>query len=262
MDLRKFYLENVSEQEYYYNFYNLVKGINETYNIFEGVQETCNYKFLINNIDDAIEKFKYLCQPENEVHNNENKCWFYLILFYLNRCGYIMEEFPRVIEHPPVDSYDFVYKEIRNKLILEGKDDDGIVRHKERRKLIANLTFIQKDNHIELVDVIEKKFKEISNRQASFQNMSTDEKIAEIANLIENMLKKNGNFLSLNYSQICFDYIDEDKIKKYRKQIQCFRHSSEQAIRERKFFTKEQKTFLIDFGLTVLKAIHVLVSNR
>ena len=29
------------------------------------------------------------------------------------------------------------------------------------------------------------KFKEISNRQASFQSMSTDEKLAEIANLID-----------------------------------------------------------------------------
>lgn len=64
MDLRKFYLENVSEQEYYYNFYDLVKRVNETYNIFEGIQEAYEYKFLVDNIDDAIEKFKYLCQPE------------------------------------------------------------------------------------------------------------------------------------------------------------------------------------------------------
>lgn len=64
MDLRQFYLENVSEQEYYYKFYDLVQSINETYNIFEGRQETHDYKFLIDDIDDAIEKFKYLCQPE------------------------------------------------------------------------------------------------------------------------------------------------------------------------------------------------------
>lgn len=168
MDLRKFYLENVLEQEYYYNFYDLVKSVNETYNIFEGVQETCDYKFLVDNIDDAIEKFKSLCQPENESHNNEDRCWFYLVLFYLNKCGYIIEEFPRIIEHPPIESFDFVNKEIRNRLSDEGKDDNGIVRYKERRKLIANLTFVQKDNHIELVDAIEKKFKEISNRQAAF----------------------------------------------------------------------------------------------
>lgn len=262
MDLRKFYLESVSEGEYYYNFYDLVKSINETYNIFEGIQEIHEYKFLVDNIDDAIEKFKYLCQPENESHNNEDRCWFYLVLFYLNKCGYIIEEFPRIIEHPPIDSFDFVNKEIRNKLIAEGKDDNGTVRYKERRKLIANLIFTQMDNHIELVDAIERKFKEISNRQASFQNMSMDEKLAEIANLIENMLKKNGKFLSPDYSQICFDYINEDTIKRYRKKIQCFRHSSSQSISERESFTKEQKIFLIDFGLTVLKVIHVLLTNE
>lgn len=262
MDLRQFYLENVSEQEYYYKFYDLVQSINETYNIFEGRQETHDYKFLIDDIDDAIEKFKYLCQPENEVHNNENRCWFYLVLFYLNKCGFIIEEFPRIVERPPADTYDFVNKEIRNKLIAEGKDDNGTVRYNTRRKLIASLTFTQRDTFIELDDAIERKFKEISNRQATFQTMSMDEKLAEIANLIENMLKKNGKFISLDYSQICFDYIDEDTIKRYRKKIQCFRHSSAESICERESITKDQKIFLIDFGLTVLKVIRALLPNE
>lgn len=34
MDLRQFYLDNVSEQDYYYNFYNLIKDVNKTHNIF------------------------------------------------------------------------------------------------------------------------------------------------------------------------------------------------------------------------------------
>lgn len=262
MDLRKYYLENVSEQEYYHNFYDLVKSINETYNIFAGIRKTQDYKFVLDNTDDAIEKFRNLCQPENEYHNNEDMCWFYLVLFYLNKCGYIIEEFPRIIEHPPKDSFDFVNKEIRNKLIAEGKDDNGTNLYKERRKLIANLTFIQMDNHIELVYDIKKKFKEISNRQASFQNMSTDEKLAEIANLIENMLKENGRFLSLDFSQICFDYINEDTIKRYRKRIQCFRHSTSESISERESFSREQKIFLIDFGSILLNAIQVLLTNK
>lgn len=180
----------------------------------------------------------------------------------MKKCGYVIEEFPRVIEHPPLISFDFVNKEIRNKLISEGKDDNGTVRYAERRKLVANLTFTKRDNYIELVDAIEAKFKEISNRQASFQNMSTDEKLAEIANLIENMLKKDGKFQSLDYTKICFDYIDGDMIKRYRKQIQCFRHSAPESIHERETFSKEQKVFLIDLGLTILKAIHALLNNE
>ena len=261
MDLRKYYLENVSEEEYYYNFYNLINDVNITYNVFYGSQETQDYKFIISDTDDAIEKFKYLCQPENENHDKENKCWFYLILFYLYKYGYFIEEFPRVVEHPPIDSFDFVNKEIRNKLIANDKDVNGTVPYRERRKFVASLTFSQKDKHIELDDVIEAKFREISTRQASFQKMSTDEKLAEIANLIENFLKKDGNYITLDYSKICFDYISENTIKNYRKKIQCFRHSATESINERIAFSEEQKNFMIDFGLTILKAIHVLLNE-
>lgn len=262
MDLRRYYLENISDKEYYYKFYNLINDINNTYNIFSGIQETYDYSFELDGIDEAIEKFQYLCQPENESHSDEDKCWFYLVLYYLNKCGYVIEEFPRLVEHPPMDTYDFVNKQIRNRLISEGKDDNGTVRYVERRRLVASLTFTQLDSHIELAESIEKKFKDISNRQASFQNMSTDEKLAEIANLIENMLKKNNKFLSIDYSTVCFNYIDESKIKEYRKKLQCFRHSSSNSLEERASFTKEQKMFLIDYGLIIIKTIYVLTNDK
>ncbi len=259
MDLRKFYLENVTPEDYYYKFYDLINTVNEIYNIFDGPKEIQGCAFEVDDIDEAIEKFKYLCQPENESHSKEDKCWFYTILFYLKKCGYVIEEFPRIIEHPPQDTYDFVNKQIRNRLISEGKDDNGTVRYTERRRLVANLTFTQKGNYIEIGEAIERKFEEISNRQASFQGMSIDEKLAEIANLIENLLKKDGKFLSLDYSTVCFDYINEKTIIDYRKKLQCFRHSSNEAIKERATFTKDQKLFMIDFGLTVLKVIHSLI---
>lgn len=259
MDLRQFYLEHVSEGEYYYKFYDLVKNINKTYNIFRGEEETNDYKFEVYDIEEAIEKFKYLCMPENESHSNEDRCWFYLILFYLNKCGFIIKEFPRLIDRPPEETYDFVNKEIRNKLISEGKDNNGTVRYRDRRVLVANMTFHQREAQIELSEAVERKFEEISNRGASFQNMSMDEKLAEIANLIENLLKKNGKFLLLDYAPVCFDYINDKAITAYRKQIQCFRHSAAESISERRAFTNEQKSFLIDYGLTVVKAIHALL---
>lgn len=261
MDLREYYLDNVSDEEYYFQFYDLIENANRTYNVFGGYQETENHEFVVYDVDEVIEKFRYICQPENEGYNKENDCWFYLVSFYLFKCGFVIEEFPRVLERPPKERYDFVNKEIRNKIIAEGNDDNGAVRYAQRRVLISNLTFVQKDSHIELFDAIETKFKEISNRQASFQSMSTDEKLAEIANLIENLLKKDGKFLILDYSKICFEYINEDMIKKYRKRIQCFRHSSSESISERDSFTNEQKTFLIDFGLTIIKAIHSLINE-
>lgn len=258
MDLKKFYLENVTEDEYYYNFFDFINDINCTYNVFCGKEETNNYEFVIYDIEDAIEKFKSLCQPEKENHSSEDKCWFYLISFYLYKNSYFIEEFPRVLERPPQDTFEFVNKEIRNKLIISGKEVNGRVSYKERRILVANLTFKKTSEYIEIDECMEQKFKEISTRNASFDKMSTDEKISEIVNLIEHFLKKGDKFVVPDYTQICFDYIDDEKVKKYRKQFQCFRHSTEKALKERASYSEEQKKFIIDYGLTIVKAIYVL----
>ena len=37
------------------------------------------------------------------------------------------------------------------------------------------------------------------------------------------------------------------------------RHCTDEAIAERKTYSEEQKTFLVDYGLTIVKAIHELI---
>ncbi len=154
---------------------------------------------------------------------------------------------------------DFTYGEIRNRIIAEGDDDNGTVRYAVRRTFVARLTFEQKSTYVDIDDSINQKFIEISNRQASFNNMSTDEKLAEIANLIESLLKKSGKFLTPDYSTICFDYISNDVVTSYRKKMHCFRHATEDAISERKTYSEEQKSFFVDYGLTIVKVIHSLL---
>lgn len=258
MDLKKYYLENVKSTDYHYRFRNTVQNANKIYDIFTGYEEIDDYVFEIFDAEEAITKFRELCQPEVGFSDNHNKCWFYLITFYLHNMGYEIKEFPRILERPPVEPADFTYGDIRNRIIAEGNDDNGTVKYATRRQFVANLTFIQKSNHIEIDSTVEQKFIEISNRQASFNNMSTDEKLAEIANLIENFLKKKGNFVELDYSQICFGYVTNEIITTYRKQMQCFRHATDSAIAERKRFTEAQKNFLVDYGLTIVKVINAL----
>ena len=89
--------------------------------------------------------------------------------------------------------------------------------------------------------------------------MTLDEKIAEIANLIENMLKREGTFIALDYSKVCSGFITDDVVKNYRKKMQCFRHCSGEALEERKAYSEEQKNFFVDYGLTIVKAIHSLL---
>lgn len=257
MDLKEFYFQNIKQEDYHYIFFEDIKDVNTTYNIFIGEQEVNDYKFEVYDAEDAILKFRELCQPEVNF-DKEKRCWFYLITYYLFFMGYEIKEFPRLLARPPKEPSDFVYKDIRNRIIANGEDDNGTVRYATRRVLVNKLTFEIHNTHIEIGDTLEQKFIEISNRSASFNYMSTDEKLAEIANLIENLLKKDGKFVTLNYSSICFEYITEAMITAYRKKMQCFRHSAEESIAERKSFSEEQKAFLIDYGLTILKVIHML----
>lgn len=259
MDLKEFYLQNIKESEYHYRFLDPIKKVNWTYNVFYGARETQDYQFEIYDAEEAITKFKELCQPDVSF-SPENKCWFYLVTYYLHTLGYEIKEFPRVLARPPVDPADFTYREIRNRIIALGGDDNGTVHYVTRRKLVNELTFEQKTCNIEVNDSINQKFIEISTRQASFNCMRTDEKIVEIANLIENLLKQGGKFITPEYEKVCCGFIDDATVRSYRKKMQCFRHCTDEAIAERKTYSEEQKAFFIDYGLTIVKAIHELIS--
>lgn len=260
MDLKNFYFKNIKKTEYHYRFFDFIKYINYTHNIFSGYVENQDYKFEIYDAEEAITKFKELCQP-NINFSDENTCWFYLITYYLHTIGYEIIEFPKLLARPPVTPSDFTYGAIRNKIIAQGKDDNGIVRYATRRAYISELTFKQKNCNIDVNDSVNKKFIEISTRQASFDNMYIDEKLAEIANLIENLLKQNGKFITPKYEDVCCGFIDDTIVKNYRKKMQCFRHCTDEAIAERKAYSENQKTFLINYGLTIVNAIHSLLQQ-
>lgn len=258
MDLKDFYFRNIQESEYHHRFYDAIKNVNRVYDIFDGYTEVDDCAFEVFDAEEAITKFRELCEPNEDFSSNENKCWFYLVTYYLYKMGYEIKEFPRLLARPPVDPNEFTYGDIRNRIIAQGGDFNGTVRYATRRTFVAGLTFELKSSYIGIDTSIEQKFVEISNRQASFNNMSTDEKLAEIANLIENMLKKNGHFIVPDYSSICLDYISNETVTSYRNKMHCFRHATAEAITERNSYAEEQKSFFVDFGLTIVKVIHAL----
>ena len=95
--------------------------------------------------------------------------------------------------------------------------------------------------------------------QILMRNYMMERFLERIANLIENMLKQDGKFITPEYEKVCCGFIDDTIVKNYRKQMQCFRHCTDEAIAERKTYSEEQKTFLVDYGLTIVKAIHELI---
>ena len=108
--------------------------------MFDGPQEVNDYEFEVFDVEEAITKFKELCQPEISFYDNEKK-WFYLVTYYLYKMGFEIREFPRLLARPPVEPSEFTYGQIGNKIIAEGNDDGGTVRYATRRVYIANLTF-------------------------------------------------------------------------------------------------------------------------
>ena len=255
MELRRYYLENITSDEYYYKFYDLVEKVNYTWNAFSGYNETNCFKFEVYDEEEAINKFREICMPENQDFDNESTCWFYVIAYYLHKKGYRIKEFPSLLMRPPATPYDFSYKIIREWIKDDGEDDNGRVKFDTRRRYVKKLSF-EKHSHLEINDEnIERRFSEISTHGARFDEMSSEEKIAELANLIEHYLKTESGFLNLDYNDISFGFINNDSIMRYRKNVQCFRHSSEISLAERKEFSEKQMNFLIDYGIVIIKLI-------
>lgn len=117
MDLKEFYFQNIQGTEYHYRFYNYSKNVNKKYNVFSGYEEVDDYEFKVYDAEEAITKFRELCQPDVNFSSSENKFWFYLVTYYLYKMGYEIKEFLRMLARPPIDPNDFTYGEIRNRII-------------------------------------------------------------------------------------------------------------------------------------------------
>lgn len=256
IDLRTYYLSNIVENDYYHRFYKLIKDINTTYNIFAGEQILEDYVFEVFDENEAIDKFRLLCQPDSDSNSKEAKCWFILVAYFLNSRGYSIAQFPHVLRRPPDEPSDFTYGEIRKKAFLLGLNDGNKIRYAIRRQIVAEMEFVRESTAVAIEDDLDQKVQLISVRNASFDDMSLDEKLREIANLIENLLKLNGKYTQPDFFKVMFDYVDNDTVKQLRKQLQCFRHSTEEMLNERAAFSIEQKNFLVDFGVTICKAIY------
>jgi hypothetical protein len=117
-------------------------------------------------------------------------------------------------------------------------------------------TIRKNDTKVSIPKDLDDLFKLISTREASFQEMSIDEKLKEIGNLIEYLLKQDGKYKSIDYRLLTSGFLNEDTIKDFRKNLQCFRHSAQNSLNERKSYAKNQKMFFIEFGITICNVIY------
>ena len=117
MDLKDFYFQNIQGDEYHYRFYDSIENVNKIFNIFSGYEEVENYEFEVYDTEEAITKFRELCQPEVSFSRSENICWFYLLSYYLYKVGYVIKEFPRLLARPPIDLVTLLMEILETELL-------------------------------------------------------------------------------------------------------------------------------------------------
>ena len=242
INITEYFKENVKRNNYYnYHFFNIV--YNET---------IIDYTFY----DDKVlilELKKFLKRKITEEITYRDEIRFILISFYLQDSGYYIEQFPEYLERP--------YRKAALPELLFNKMDSYLENiniknkkelNKEKSKLIDNLTFIRKNYNIS--DDIEEIFNNISARNAKFNSMSEDEKLKEICNGIEFLLKEKDKFKEYQYNRH-INIINNEKIMDFRKKLECFRHSSKESIIERGQYDSFEKDLMIRYGIFIIETI-------
>lgn len=237
--LVSYFEENCTDGYYYHHFAYIPIFKNEIYYY---------------DADEVICEFKRMIQPgfEKSVPLSKNED-FILLCFYLYNEGYVIREFPEFLSRPDSKCalYDFGYEQIRLYLREKYNYIAG-VPWEARRKLIDKLTFEKDKYHVDYD--IDQLMQNISTRSASFIEMSIDEKLKEICNGIEYLLKKNGEYCKLDYTD-CLDILSDDCIIKYKKKLNCFRHASNETLLERSSYSDFQKQLLVRYGIFILEIL-------
>lgn len=133
----------------------------------------------------------------------------------------------------------------------------NIVTWAERIRVANSLNITKKDmTKVEVSKSLNELFKRISNRNADFIAMSSDEKLGEINNAIENLLKVEEKWQKIDYATETYNFISDDIVTSYRKLTHSFRHATEKSLRERECFSDNQKEFLINYGITICDIVY------
>ena len=241
IDTLKFYRANLNSSSFYRRHNSRLSAINDE-------------KFLYEDKQELIERFRSICKPP-EVQYDQNNNEFILLCFWLNKNGFTINEFPNVLSRP-TSLQAFAYEDIR-KYIQSKRGPSDKVQWSERRELCDSITITSNSTFQLMPNDIEDKIKLVSTRGAEFDEMSVEEKLQNLNNLIENLLKPTsaGKYLALNYDEIFYGFITEEDVKKFRKRTQVFRHATEDSLKERDSIPAPEKKYLSEMGVFI--AIHL-----
>ena len=239
MDLKEYFNEH--RNDYYANHFNFSEDLSyvDEYQVYD--------------VEEAIKFFKELIQPYSPAPNDyddkkKNEEFIYLCN-YLNENNYIIKQFPSYLKRP--DSRD----DFTNKLLKEETRKfygiEGNVKWPKRREYIGQLEIIpnyESGASEDLKAIID----DISTSKKDFEKMTLDEKICNLNNIIEHILKKDGKFIIADYSK-SNGILTDQVVKDYRKKTHCFRHATEEALKDRTLLDDVQKQVYVNFGILIIE---------
>ena len=153
-------------------------------------------------------------------------------------------------------SYYFYLKNTKNYLQRGGTKIPEDVKPIEIIKYERIFTILNDvSEYISVSDDVDEILKKVSSRNMSFINMEVDEKIDSLNRAIENILKNDKKYIKTDSSFLFLNFITDDQIREYRTLTNCFRHGSDEMIKERAKYTEAQKVFLINYGLTICNSL-------
>lgn len=222
----------------------------------KNILENLNYSdinSLINAFKDIIKP--NFCEPRtvNELQDNELK--FTIMCYYFWVAGYAMDEFPTMFAFPKYEEFACLSIKEAARAKYNSKPD-GSVSWQSRRRFIDNdLTIKKINNNIDVDESFENLYKSIATSNTDFFSLSEDEKLMNIRNIYENLVDKMGGFKAIKYKEIFMGYISEENLKEYSKKLHIFRHGKTKAIEERASLSLDEKNYMIDFGIVILKVM-------
>ena len=249
--------------------------INEKYNKFSSKEVDNLYRDLYADLSDNnlyFRKLKFLFSFVQESLNNLLEIFNERIKISKHYCAEDSRQLIELIENvfelrkeTKGTNYSFIiddtYELYLNSLLSFLKNTNGttipdsietisIKKYDPIFKLKINVS-----QFIDLSDSAEQIIKIVSIRDAKFEDMTFDEKIGNINIALENVLKKNDKYINVDSDKMFCGFITNDSIKNFRNMTHCFRHGEEKSLNERNNISKEQKSFLINYGITILNTI-------
>jgi len=253
MDLSKFFIEkfDIKKHRGYFRFFKEYIDGN-----IRGIT------LEVDDEEDAIQKWKERIYPTN-TFNEEKETEFILLSFWLYENGFVVDNHPRILEkfntREAISSGEMYNKTKK----VFGVNSSGAVTWKSRREYIDGLIIKREDNS---AIVIEQSLNSImtlvSPRNADFERMELNEKLANIRDVFEHIGKQNGKYTKIPFESLTRGHITTESVLKFKDELQCFRHGLADMVEQRSKYSDEEKRNMVDYGLVILSVSYRYLKNQ